>query len=137
MGSDQGSHCGVVLIAFVSVVTGLPLAPLGSTCQMFHTSPESPLSLPSKARGEKYAIRVPSADHTPSAAPTTVSRVSGLGFVPSAFIIQRLYLSCALSLPSKARVEVNVSLVPSGEKASAKLCARVRLVSAVNPVPSG
>jgi hypothetical protein len=95
-------------------------------------------SLPSKARPDANRILVPSGEKngaTLSAAMAMIW-VSGVALEPSEFIDQMLavVLVLALSLPSRARLDSNAIVPPSGEKTGTELlasCPLIRVKAAV------
>jgi hypothetical protein len=126
------------------LVTGCCAEPSLFITQIFTVKFVFGVSLPSSARPDVKAILLPSLAQgiatwlglppiTTAAGPMAVRPVRCTGDVPSAFMTHTFDVKfvLALSLPSRARVERNAILLPSGEMEGRRLAAFVRLVSGV------
>src|SRR5262249_22802258 len=111
--------------------------------QIFTTEFVLTASLPSRARDDGNTSFLPSGDHSgrPTIKPLAVSLVRGVAPEPSTFITQTLGVEFALAvlLPSRARVDINANLFPSGDQVGKKTeppAAVVNLVSGTAAEPS-
>jgi hypothetical protein len=120
------------------LVKGCGPVPSGFITQIFLLAMAA--SVPLSAREDMYAIFVPSGDHAGDtlAAKLAVRVVTGVAPLPSALTIQILAIGARVLLPSRARVESNAILVPSGDHAGWVLLADwvVSLVSGIGLDPS-
>lgn len=113
----SGDHAGSELEPAVRMVRGCAALPSEFIDQTFLAEITS--LVPLSAREEVNASLVPFGDHTGETleAVLAVRVVKGLALLPSAFITQMFTPAAAAFVPSRARVESNAILLPSGDQA--------------------
>src|SRR5579859_757743 len=122
----------------VSLVKGCGLEPSAFITQVFSVPLEAPL--PSRALLDIKAILLLSGDQAGlwPATEGLVNFVRGTGLEPSALMVQMFRVGPGLraSLPSRARMDSNAILAPSGDQRGAETLTFVSLVNGCRPEPS-
>jgi hypothetical protein len=113
----SGDNAGSELEAAVSVVRGCAALPSEFILQMFLA--DMAAFVPLSARKDVNTSFAPSGDHTGETldAILAVRVVKAVALLPSAFMTQMFTSLAEAFVPSRARVESNAILVPSGDQA--------------------